>query len=85
MIHRKGIENIDWRGDWEYTLAVDVGRGQEGHSCVGDSGNVLVLLEVVGFLGMHVQNAQFGYIVGKSLNGQWFESFCNFQVKQGRY
>ena len=51
MIYKKGIENIDWRGDWECTTAVDVGRGQEGHSCVGDSGNVWVFLEVVGFLG----------------------------------
>ena len=41
--------------------AVNVGRGQERHGCVGDSGNVWVLLEVVGFLGMHVQNAQLGY------------------------
>ena len=62
-------------------MAVDVGRGQEGHSCVSNSGNVLVLLKVIVFLGMHVQNAQLGYIVGKSLNRQWFESFCNFQVK----
>ena len=85
MIYRKGVENIDWRGNWKCTTAVDVGRGQEGHSCVGDSGNVWVLLEVVGFLGMCMQNAQLGYIVGKSLNRQWFESFCNFQVKQGRY
>ena len=65
MIHRKGIENIDWRGDWEYTLAVDVGRGQEGHTCISDSGNVWVFLEVVGFLCMHMQNAQLGYIIGK--------------------
>ena len=35
----------------ECTIAVDVGRDQEGHSCIGDSGNVWVLLEVVGFLG----------------------------------
>ena len=79
------MENIDWRGDWECTMAMDVGRGQEGHSCVGDSGNVWVLLEVVRFLSMRVQNAKLGYIVGKSLNRQRFESFCNFQVKLGRY
>ena len=64
---------------------MDVGRGHEGHSCVDGSDNVWVLLKVVGFLGMHVQNAQLGYIVGKSLNRQRLESFCNFQVKQGRY
>ena len=58
------MENIDWRGDWECTTAMDVGRGQEGHSCVGDSGNVWVLLEVVRFLSMRVQNAKLGYIVG---------------------
>ena len=81
MIYRKGIENINWRSDWECTTAVDVGRGQERHRCVANSGNVLVLLKVVGFLYMHMQNAQLGYIVGKSLNRQWFESFCNFQVK----
>ena len=57
--------------------------GARRDSCVGDSGNVWVLLEVVGFLGMCMQNAQLGYIVGKSLNRQWFESFCNSQVKQG--
>ena len=58
------MENIDWRGDWECTMAMDVGRGQEGHSCVGDSGNVWVLLKVVRFLSMRVQNAKLGYIVG---------------------
>ena len=47
-----------------------IGRGQEGHSCVNDSGNVWVLWEVVGFLGMHVQNAQLGYIVDKSITRQ---------------
>ena len=78
MIYRKGVQNIDWRGDWECTTVVDVERGQEGHSCIGDSGNMWVFLEVVCFLGMHVQNAQLGYIVGKSLNRQRFESFCNF-------
>ena len=40
LIYRKAIDNIGWRGDWEYTTAVAVGRGQGGHSCVGDSGNV---------------------------------------------
>ena len=40
VIHKKGVENIDWRGDWECTAVMDVGRGQEVHSCVGDSGNV---------------------------------------------
>ena len=64
---------------------MDVGRGWEGLSYVGGSGNVWVLLEVVGFPGMLVQNAQLGYFVDKSLNRWWFESFCNFQVKQGRY
>ena len=63
---------------------MDVGRGQEGHSCVGDSGNVCVLLKVVDFLAMRVQNAQHIYIVAKSLNRQWFERFSNFQVKEGR-
>ena len=65
--------------------AVDVGRGHEGHSCVNVSDNVWVLLEVVGFLGMRLENAQLDYIVGKSLNRQRLESFYNFQVKQGRY
>ena len=64
------MENIDWRVDWECMTAVDVGRGQEEHSCVNDSGNVWVLFQVVGFLGMRMQNAQLGYIVGKSLNRQ---------------
>ena len=61
------------------------GEGQGEHSCVSDSGNVWMFLEVVGFLGTRVQNAQLGYVVGKSLNRQWFKSFCNFEVKQGRY
>ena len=58
---------------------------QDGHSCVGDSGNVWVLLEVVSFLGMRVQNAQLGYIVSKSLNRQWFESFSSFQEEHNRH
>ena len=58
---------------------------QDGHSCVGDSGNVWVLLEVVSFLGMRMQNAQLGYIVNKSLNRQWFESFCSFQEERDRH
>ena len=66
-------------------MALDVGRGQEGHSSVGDFGKVWMLLEMVGFLDMDVQNAQFGYILDKSLNCQWSESFCNLQVKQDRY
>ena len=53
---------------------MDVERRREGHSCVGDSGNVWVLLEVVGFLGMRVENAQLGYIVDKSLSSQWFKA-----------
>ena len=85
MIYRKGVESIDWRSDWECTTAVDVGRDQEGHSCVGDSSNVWVLLEVVGFLGMCVQNAQLGYIFGKSLNHQWFGNFCSVQEEWGRH
>ena len=36
----------------ECTMPVDVGRGQDGHSCNGHSGNARVLLEKVGFLGM---------------------------------
>ena len=52
------MENIDCGGDWDYTTAVDNGRGQKGHSCLSDSGKLWVLLEVVGFLGMHVQNAE---------------------------
>ena len=64
-IYKMGVENIDWRGDWECTTAVDVGSGQEGHSCVSDSGKVWVLLEVVDFLGMRLQFRQRGYIVGK--------------------
>ena len=41
-----------------------------------------MFLEVVGFLGKRVQNAQLGYVVGKSLNRQWFKSFCNFEVSR---
>ena len=85
MIYRKGVENIDWSGDWEYMMAVDVGRGQEGHSCVGDSGNVWVLLEVVGLLSMCAQNAQLGYIIDKSLNRQRFGNFCSVQEEWGRH
>ena len=85
MIYRKGVENIDWSGDWEYMMAVDVGRGQEGHSCVGDSGNVWVFLEVVGLLSMCVQNAQLGYIIDKSLNRQRFGNFCSVQEEWGRH
>ena len=72
-----------WNG--ECTTTVDVGMGQDGHSCVGDSGNARVLLEVVGFLGTHVQNTQLGYTVDKSLNRQSFESFCSSQEEQGRH
>ena len=85
VIYKKGVWNIDWRGDWECTMAVDIGRGQEGHSCVDGSDNEWVLWKVVGFLGMSVQNAQLGYIVGKSLNRQWFENFCSFQEEWGRH
>ena len=51
-------------------MAADIGRGREGHSCVDGSDNVWVLWEVVGFLGMSLQNAQLGHIVGKSLKRQ---------------
>ena len=73
------MENIDWGGlrGGEWTRAVDVGRGQDGHSCVGDSCSLKVLLEVIDFLGMRVQNSQLCYILDKSLNRQWFESFCS--------
>ena len=43
MIYRKGVGNIDWRGKWEYTVAVGIGREQEGHSCDDGSDNVRVL------------------------------------------
>ena len=66
LIYRKAIENIGWRGDWEYTTAVAVGRGR---------GDIVVSVILV----------MCGYIVDKSLNHQWFESFCKFQVTQGRY
>ena len=79
VIYRKGVGNIDWRGSWEYTRTVDIGRGREGYSCVDGSDNVWVLWEVVGFLGTRVQNAQLGYMVDKSLNHQWFENFYSFQ------
>ena len=39
----------------ECTMGVDVGRGQDGHSCNGHSGNARVPLEKVGFLDMGVQ------------------------------
>ena len=79
MVCRKGVGNIDWSGDVECTMAVGIGRGREGLSCVDGFDNVWVLWEVVDFLGMRVQNAQLGYIVDKSLNRQWLESFCSFQ------
>ena len=85
MIYRKGVGNIDWRGDWKGIRAVDIGRGWEENSCVNGSDNVWVLWEVVGFLGMRVQNAQLGYIAGKSINHQWFKNFCSFQEEQGRH
>ena len=87
MIYRKVVENIDLEClgcDGEYLTAVDVGRDQDGHRCVGDSDNTRVLFEVVGFLGMHVQNAQLGYIIEKLLNRQWFESFRSSQEERGR-
>ena len=40
--------------------AVDIGGGRVENSCVNGSDNVWVLWEVVGFLGMRVQNAQLG-------------------------
>ena len=43
MIYRKGIGNIDWRGNLEYTMVVGIEREQEEHSCVDDSDNVRVL------------------------------------------
>ena len=85
MIYRKGVGNIDWRGDWKHKRAVDFGSGQERHSCVNGSDNVWVLWEVAGFLSMHVLNAQVGYIVGKSLNHQQFKKFCSFQEEWGRH
>ena len=59
----------------ECTMRVDVGKGQDGHSCNGHFGNARVPLEKVGFLGMGVQNAQLGYIIEKPLNCQSFKSF----------
>ena len=55
------MEGYNGRGYWE---------GAWGHSCVDGSDNVWVLWEVVDLLGMHVENTQLGYIVGKSLNHQ---------------
>ena len=37
-------------------MVVDIGMGHEGHSCADDF-DVWVLWEVVGFLGVRVQNA----------------------------
>ena len=65
-------------------MTMGIGREQGGHSCVDGSDNVWVLWDVVGFLGMRVQNAQLGYIVSKLLSRQWSESFCSFQEEQGR-
>ena len=65
-------------------MAMGTGRGQEGHSCVDGSDNVWVRWEVVGFLGMLIQNVQLVYIVGKSLDHQWFENFCSVQEEWGR-
>ena len=79
------MENIDCGDNWECMTTVDIGKGQEGHSCVGDSGKAWVLWEVVGSQGMCVQNAQLGYIFGKSLNRQWFENFFGVQEEWGRH
>ena len=50
VVSKKGVGNIDWRGDWECAMAVDIGRWLEGHSCVDGSDSVWVLWEVVGSL-----------------------------------
>ena len=72
-------------GFWWVCAAFLWGGGGPGHSCVNDSDNVWELWEVGGFLGMGVQNAQLGYILGKSLNHQWFKNFCSFQEEWGRH
>ena len=41
VIYRKGVGNIDWRGNWECTKAVDVGRCLEGYSCALGGGRFL--------------------------------------------
>ena len=79
VIYRKGVGNIDGEGGWEHTMSEDVGSWWEVHSHVVDFGNVWGLLEVVGLLGMHVQNAQLGDSTNKSANHQWFESSSSFQ------
>ena len=85
MICREGVGSTDWRGDWKGAMVVGIGRGQGGHSCVNGSDNMWVLWEVADFLGIHVQNAQLGYVVGKSLNHQWFGNFCSIQEEWGRH
>ena len=79
MICREGVRSIDWRSDWKGTMVLRIGRGQGGHGCVDGFDNVWVLWEVVDLPSMHMQNAELGYIVGKSLNHQWFKNFCSVQ------
>ena len=84
LVYRKDVENIDWGVDWGCTAAVDVVRWWGVYNCVGNSGNAWVLLEAVGLLGMRMQKAQLGYIVDKSPDRLWFESFCSSQEEWGR-
>ena len=60
-------------------------EGQEEHGCADGFDSVWVLWKVVDLPCMHVQNAQLGYIVDKSLNHQWFENFCSVQEEWGRH
>ena len=66
-------------------MVVSIARGQEEHGCADGFDSVWVLWKVVDLPCMHVQNAQLGYIVDKSLNHQWFENFCSVQEEWGRH
>ena len=85
MTCREGVRSIDWRSDWKGKMVVSIARGQEEHGCADGFDSVWVLWKVVDLPCMHVQNAQLGYIVDKSLNHQWFENFCSVQEEWGRH
>ena len=72
-------------GGWEHTMGQNVGRWQEGHSCVDGSGNAWGLWEAAGLSGMCVQNAQPGDIVDISPNHRWCKNFCSSQEVWGRH
>ena len=81
LIYSKYVENADWG----CTKAVDTVMWWWVYSCVGNSGKAWVLVKAEGLPGMGVQNFLHGYIVDKSPNRSWSESFCDFQEEWGRH